>query len=252
MRSRFYAPAPWSDTDKLTEFTLPAEVFHHAITVLRMRVGDVCDVFDGMGHCASAELTQIEKKSAQARWLSAPTLQIDNESPLNIILAQCLSSADKMDWTIEKAVELGVRHIVPVFSARSQVKLSPERITKKMEHWQRIIIAACAQSERNVLPTLAQPLALSQWLGAVNDSSDYKIVLHPDPALPTTLSTLPKPAPTQAIHVLIGPESGLDAREIELAMHTGFKPTLLGTRILRTETAGLATISALQTLWGDF
>ncbi|MBS1174621.1 MAG: rsmE [Burkholderiaceae bacterium] len=249
MRSRFYAPAPWSKTD---EFTLSPDTFHHAITVLRMRVGDVCDLFDGMGHCASAELTQIEKKSAQARWLSKPTLQIDNESPLNITLAQCLSSADKMDWTIEKAVELGVRHIVPVFSARSQVKLSPERIIKKMEHWQRIIIAASAQSERNVLPTLAQPTPLPQWLGTVKHLSDYKIVLHPDAALPTTLSTLPKPTSTQAIQILIGPESGLDAREVELALHANFKATLLGTRILRTETAGLATISALQALWGDF
>lgn len=252
MRSRFYAPAPWSNAKNVDEFTLSPEIFHHAITVLRMRVGDVCDFFDGQGHCASAELTQIEKKSAQARWLSTPTLQIDNESPLNITLAQCLSSADKMDWTIEKAVELGATAIVPLFSARSQIKLSPERIHKKMEHWQRIVIAACAQSERNVLPTLAQPITLSQWLGAVKDSGDYKIVLHPDPALPTTLSTLPKPSSTQAIQILIGPESGLDAREIELAMRTGFKPTLLGTRILRTETAGLATISALQTIWGDF
>ena len=249
MRSRFYAPLPWLDT---AEFTLPTEVFHHAVTVLRMRVGDVCDLFDGLGNCASAELTLIEKKSAQARWLSTPTLQTDNESPLHITLAQCLSSADKMDWTIEKAVELGVSAIVPLFPARSQVKLSPERIAKKMEHWQRIIIAACAQSERNVLPTLAQPITLAQWLGEVKNSDTYKLVLHPDPGLPSTLSNLSRPAPAQAIQILIGPESGLDAREIELAMQAKFKATLLGTRILRTETAGLATISALQTLWGDF
>jgi 16S rRNA (uracil1498-N3)-methyltransferase len=252
MHSRFYAPAPWSNTENTDEFTLSPEIFHHAITVLRMRVGDVCDFFDGQGHCASAQLTQIEKKSAQARWLSAPTLQIDNESPLNITLAQCLSSADKMDWTIEKAVELGVTAIVPLFSVRSQIKLSPERIHKKIEHWQRIVIAACAQSERNVIPTLAQPIALTQWLGMLKNSNDYNIVLHPDSKVPTTLSNLTKPEPTQAIHILIGPESGLDIREVELAVQTGFQPTLLGTRILRTETAGLATIAALQALWGDF
>ena len=249
MRSRFYAPAPWSDDP---EFTLPPEVFHHAITVLRMRVGDVCDLFDGVGNCASAEISTIEKKSAQARWISRPSKQNQNESPLHITLAQCLSSADKMDWTIEKAVELGVNRIVPIFSARSQVKLSPERTIKKMEHWQRIIIAACAQSERNVLPELMPPIALSQWLGVVKSVEDYKLILHPDATLPQTLSALPEPAPTQAIQILIGPESGFEAREVELAMQAQFKATLLGTRILRTETAGLATISALQTLWGDF
>lgn len=249
MHPRFYAPAPWSDTD---EFTLSPEIFHHAITVLRMRVGDVCDLFDGQGRCASAELIQIEKKAARARWLSTPTLQIDNESPLNITLAQCLSSADKMDWTIEKAVELGATTIVPLFSARSQIKLSSERIDKKLEHWQRIIIAACAQSERNVLPILSRPIELTQWLGTLNNSSDYNIVLHPDSNIPTTLSNLAKPEPAQIINILVGPESGLDTREVELAIQTGFQATLLGTRILRTETAGLATIAALQALWGDF
>lgn len=248
MRSRFYYPAPWPDTAQLT---LTDDLFHHAVTVLRMRVGDVCELFDGQGHCASVEITQIDKKSAQARWLDAPTRTVDNESPLNITLAQCLSSAEKMDWTIEKAVELGVNRIVPIFSARSQIKLSAERSDKKLAHWQRIILSACAQSGRNVCPELLAPMSLSNWLGQKPNVDTCQLILHPDQQLPRTLSQLAKPT-TAHIHLLIGPESGFDPNELVLAQQAGYQATLLGTRILRTETAGLAALSAIQTLWGDF
>lgn len=248
MRSRFYYPAPWPSTPQLT---LSDEVFHHAITVLRMRVGDVCELFDGQGQCASAELTQIDKKSAQARWLDTPRLRIDNESPLKITLVQCLSSAEKMDWTIEKAVELGVNRIVPLFSARSQIKLSAERSDKKLAHWQRIIVSACAQSGRNIMPELSAPMSLTQWLGHTHADEVCQLILHPDPQLPQTLSQLPRPT-TPHIHLLIGPESGFDDKELSLAQQAGYQPTLLGARVLRTETAGLATIAAIQALWGDF
>lgn len=248
MRSRFFYPAPWPNTPQLT---LSEEIFHHAITVLRMRVGDVCELFDGQGHCASVELIQIEKKSAQARWLSAPALHTANESPLHITLAQCLSSAEKMDWTIEKAVELGVNRIVPIFSTRSQIKLSSERSDKKLAHWQRIILSACAQSGRNVCPELLAPMSLSSWLGQTHDGDTCQLILQPDPQLPRTLSQLPHPT-TRNIHLLIGPESGFDDKELSLAQQAGYQATLLGTRVLRTETAGLATIAAIQALWGDF
>lgn len=262
MPSRFYYPPPWPNTP---EISLSDEVFHHAVTVLRMRVGEVCELFDGKGHCAAIELIQIDKKSARARWLSPPTLQISNESPLNITLAQCLSSAEKMDWTIEKAVELGVNRIVPIFSSRSQIKLSHERSDKKMAHWQRIIVSACAQSGRNVCPELLAPMSLSQWLGQSidEDETEHKInhkieheptcrlILHPDPQLPHTLSQLPRAA-TRTIHLLIGPESGFDDKELILAKQASYQATLLGPRVLRTETAGLATLSAIQALWGDF
>ena len=254
MPSRFYYPPPWPNTP---EITLPDEVFHHAITVLRMRVGDVCELFDGKGHCATIELIQIDKKSARARWLSTPTLRIDNESALNITLAQCLSSAEKMDWTIEKAVELGVNRIVPIFSTRSQIKLSSERSDKKMAHWQRIIVSACAQSGRNVCPELRAPMSLSQWLGQSTDEDatehepTCRLILHPDTQLPHTLSQLAQPA-TRTIHLLVGPESGFDDKELILAKQAGYQATLLGPRVLRTETAGLATLAAIQALWGDF
>ncbi len=254
MPSRFYYPPPWPNTP---EITLPDEVFHHAITVLRMRVGDVCELFDGKGHCATIELIQIDKKSARARWLSTPTLRIDNESALNITLAQCLSSAEKMDWTIEKAVELGVNRIVPIFSSRSQIKLSHERSDKKMAHWQRIIVSACAQSGRNVCPELLAAMSLSQWLGQSidEDATEHepacRLILHPDTQLPHTLSQLAQPA-TRTIHLLVGPESGFDDKELILAKQAGYQATLLGPRVLRTETAGLATLAAIQALWGDF
>ncbi len=219
-----------------------------------MRVGDVCDLFDGQGNIASASITQIEKKSAQAQWSTSASRATANESPLHISLAQCLSSADKMDWTIEKAVELGVTEIVPLFSTRSQVKLSPERIAKKLEHWQRIIIAACAQSGRNVCPRLHSAQPIQTWLSSQQNTNDYKIIFHPDENLsaPQRLKELTAPHAAQAIQLLVGPESGFDAREIDSAQKCGFRPKVLGQRVLRTETAGLAAIAALQALWGDF
>ncbi len=258
MRSRFFYPPPWPTVSVgSNQLTLPDEIFHHAVTVLRMRVGDVCELFDGVGNSASIELTQVEKKSAQARWLSAPTQSTANESLLNLTLAQCLSSAEKMDWTIEKAVELGVNRIVPLFSTRSQIKLSAERIEKKMAHWQRIIVAACAQSGRNVCPILSTPVSLNDWLAHSSSNEDpLKLILHPDPQLPKTLSQvlqeIPRPTEKAAIELLIGPESGFDTKELEAAQASGYHAVLLGPRVLRTETAGLATLSAIQALWGDF
>ncbi len=257
MRSRFFYPPPWPTVSVgSNQLTLPDEIFHHAVTVLRMRVGDVCELFDGVGNSASIELTQVEKKSALARWLDEPSLQTKNESPLKITLAQCLSSAEKMDWTIEKAVELGVNRIVPLFSARSQIKLSAERIEKKMAHWQRIIIAACAQSGRNIRPVLTSPLSFYDWLAQNRDDAGLKLILHPDPQLPKTLSQvlhdLPCATKDATVELIIGPESGFDTKELEAAQVSGYHAVLLGPRVLRTETAGLATLSAIQALWGDF
>lgn len=244
MTARFYTPPPLPDLH--TTFTLADSVFHHAIVVLRLRVGDSIILFDGVGNAATARLSQVDKKSAQAICEQSHTSH--NESPLNITLAQCLSSSDKMDWTIEKAVELGVRRIVPLFSHKSQIKLTPERAAKKIEHWQRIIIAACGQCERNVLPTLDAPTAINAFLK--QPSNAYKLALHPNAATP--FKHLTPPAIGQEIILLIGPESGLDDNEINAAATAGYTTTLLGPRILRTESAGLAAIAALQTVWGDF
>lgn len=240
-------------------FALPNEVFHHAVTVLRLRVGDECALFDGLGMCGQAVIECIDKKSAQARWSVSPTIQTTNESPLDITLAQCLSSAEKMDWTVEKAVELGVNRIVPLFSQKSQVKLSSERADKKMEHWTRLIRAACAQSGRNRCPSLSSPQPLTEWLNRAirtdtnpHNADIYSIILHPEHDNPQRLSQLPAPTDRQQVVLLIGPESGFSVQEYSLARSVGFIAATLGRRILRTETAGLATVAAMQALWGDF
>ncbi|MGB5108208.1 MAG: 16S rRNA (uracil(1498)-N(3))-methyltransferase [Formosimonas sp.] len=246
MTHRFYCPPPLADIGQ--EFSLPNDVFHHAVNVLRMRVGDAFEIFDGHGHAARAQLSHIEKKSARANTVTVLNQAV--ESPLPITLAQCLSASDKMDWTIEKAVELGVTHIAPLFSNKSQIKLTPERAAKKYEHWQRIVHAACAQSGRNVLPVLEQPQTIKAFLAQQKNNDAYKLLLHPAAAVP--FKSLDKPTAHQNITILIGPEAGFDANEVTNATDAGFTSTLLGPRILRTESAGLATIAALQTMWGDF
>ena len=246
MTHRFYCPPPLADIGQ--EFNLPNDVFHHAVNVLRLRVGDAFEIFDGHGHAARAQLSHIEKKSARAHAVAALNQTV--ESPLSITLAQCLSASDKMDWTIEKAVELGVTRVVPLFSNKSQIKLSLERAAKKHEHWQRIIHAACAQSGRNFLPALAQAQSIKTFLAEQKNNDAYKLLLHPAAAVP--FKSLKPPTAQQNITILIGPEAGFDASEVANAADAGFISTLLGPRVLRTESAGLATIAALQTMWGDF
>lgn len=246
MTHRFYCPPPLADIGQ--EFNLPNDVFHHAVNVLRLRVGDAFEIFDGHGHAARAQLSHIEKKSARAHAVAALNQTV--ESPLSITLAQCLSASDKMDWTIEKAVELGVTRVVPLFSNKSQIKLSLERAAKKYEHWQRIVHAACAQSGRNFLPALAQAQSIKTFLAEQKNNDAYKLLLHPASAVP--FKSLKPPAAQQNITILIGPEAGFDASEVANAADAGFISTLLGPRVLRTESAGLATIAALQTMWGDF
>lgn len=172
------------------------------------------------------------------------------ESPAAIHLGQCLSSADKMDWTIEKAVELGAKSISPIFSQRSLVRLDQARARRKREHWQAIAEAACMQSGRDTLPLIGEPLSLEAWLARVNEP----IRLALDPRASMTLSawrsTLAD-TDREAICLLIGPESGLADTELKAAQAAGFAPISLGPRVLRTETAGLAALSALQALSGD-
>lgn len=244
MTFRFYTPPPLPELQQ--EFTLSDSIFHHAINVLRLRVGDELVLFDGINHAATAHISRIDKKSAQATITQSVTQ--DAESNLNITLAQCLSSSDKMDWTIEKAVELGVNRIVPLFSAKSQIKLTPERAAKKIEHWQRIIIAACAQCGRNTLPSIETPQSIQTFLKQPTDA--YQLMLHPIAAIP--LKALVKPEHITQFILLIGPEAGFSNAEIAAAQTAGYTTTVLGSRILRTESAGLAAIAALQTLWGDF
>lgn len=218
----------------------------HATRALRLNVGDGAIVFNGDGFDYDCELISIKKNAVLAKITAAK--QINNESPLRITLLQAISSGDRMDYTIQKAVELGVTSIQPITSQRSVVKLSAERAEKRTEHWQNVAISACEQSGRAIVPEVASPLNLQQWLAVNPQANTMRIVLNPVGAL--RLATLAKP--TDEIQLLIGAEGGLSQAEIDLANQHGFQSAVLGARILRTETAALASIAAMQTLWGDF
>ncbi len=237
---RIYTPTPLHSGATIE---LDDNAFSHAVRVLRLTEGAPLILFNGEGGEYEATLCDVQKKRASAAiGMHSPR---ECESPLPIMLGQCISRGEKMDFTIQKAVELGVTEIVPLFSERCGVKLDKERSDKRTSHWQSIIISACEQSGRNHLPRLHAPLPLEQWLGTVEASC--KLVL--DPCASHSLPQLPKPEKNLAL--LIGPEGGLSDAELERAIKSGFNGIRLGPRILRTETAGLVVLSSIQQLWGD-
>lgn len=217
----------------------------HASRALRMTVGDSAVLFNGDGNDYLCELTYMSKSEVSAKVKSVSANPC--ESPLNITLIQAISSGDRMDFTIQKAVELGVTAIQPVSSQRSVVKLSGERAEKRREHWQNVVISACEQCGRSIIPEVRPTISLPQWLGQ-SEAAALRIILSP--MAPQTLNALAKPAGT--IQLLIGAEGGLTEDETSLATDHEFTPIRLGNRILRTESAALTAISSLQTLWGDF
>jgi 16S rRNA (uracil1498-N3)-methyltransferase len=164
------------------------------------------------------------------------------------LLAQALSSSEKMDWVIQKATELGVTAIQPLATERSVAKLSTERAEKRLKHWQQVAISACEQCGRNVLPIIHPPLDIMAWLRNMQNNADTKLILLPKNAAP--LHTQPKPQ--GSVTIMIGAEGGFSQAESDNALSCGFTPIRLGSRILRTETAAIVGLSALQTLWGDF
>lgn len=224
---------------------LDDNAFGHAVRVLRLKAGATLELFDGMGNAVWAMLTDIGKREAHAQIIEA--LPAQAESPLEIILAQGISRGEKMDFTLQKAVELGASLIQPLFTERSGVDLRDERLARKIQHWRGIIIGACEQCGRNRLPTLCEPLNWTEWLGQPRPPS---LSLMLDPTATQSLRDLPPPA--EAVTLLIGPEGGLSPAEIAQAAATAFTGIRLGPRILRTETAGLAALAAIQTLWGDW
>jgi 16S rRNA (uracil1498-N3)-methyltransferase len=247
---RFYSP------DKLrvgatTKLSDNAAI--HATKVMRLNVGDTLKLFDGDGLDYACELLSVKKSEVLASIKSSEA--VNNESPLHITLLQGISSGDRMDYTIQKAVELGVNEIQPLSTERSVVKLSAERAEKRLDHWQNVVIAACEQSGRAKVPKVAKPVNLAAWLqtnihtdSGDADSCHVRILLNPIGA--KQLSALP--IATQNIQLLIGAEGGLSQAEIDLATQHGFQSIVVGPRILRTETAALTAIAALQTMLGDF
>ena len=201
-------------------------------------------LFDGRGGEYLANIQRIERDRVVAE-LGA-WQDIERESRLSVTLVQAVQAGDKMDFTIQKAVELGVKDIVPVDSRRSVIRLSGERAGKRVAHWQGVAASACEQCGRNQVPNVAPLEKLENWL-ARPPGEGLRLMLAPDAE--DTLAGLP---PVGNVQLLIGAEGGLDPQEIIAAKQAGFRSVRLGPRILRTETAGLAALAAMQVLWGDF
>ena len=225
------------------DIELEKNACHHLTRVLRLKNGDDITLFNGDGHEYPATLL-IQGKKIFAQIINQ--VATDRESNLNITLLQGISKGDRMDICIQKAVELGVNKIIPVICQRTVVNLKAERSEKKLRHWQGIVISACEQSGRNKLPELAKPKTLKETL----EYSFTGLNLTLDPL--TEFSFASFEPESNEVTLLIGPEGGLTQDEIELSLKNNFKAARMGKRILRTETASIAAISALQTLWGDF
>ena len=223
---------------------LRGNAFNHIARVLRLKAGAPVIFFNGEGCEYPARLIALERREGLAT-IDGQQYR-DVESPLAITLGQCVSKGERMDYTIQKCVELGVNTIAPLFSERCNVQLKGDRLVKKIEHWRAVATSACEQCGRNRIPAIMPPQPLAHWLAQV--ATPMKLAL--DPAGSRMLNQLP--APDGGAALLIGAEGGLSDGEISAAQQHGFTGIRLGPRVLRTETAAVATLSAMQTLWGDF
>lgn len=214
----------------------------HICRVLRLEIDAEIRLFNGKGKCVSAILQSTSAKAALAK-IQAEVSEL-TESPLRIHLGLGISKGDRMDYAIQKAIEVGVHTITPLITERTVVRLDEKRTAKKLNHWQSIILSACEQCGRSYLPELNQISPITRWL---NHHSQCKIVFDAD-----SEQVLSQLEPAEEVSILIGPEGGLANNELSQATSHEFHSIRLGPRILRTETAVVSTCSALQVLWGDF
>jgi len=226
-------------------FALPETAANHLTRVLRLREGDECVLFNGDGHDHAARLLSVSKREVQVEVVSS--LAIDHESPLRLTLIQGIARGEKMDLILQKATELGIARIQPVNADRTEVKLDAERLDKRVAHWRSVVVSACEQSGRTRIPEVSMPATLMQAAQAC-DGTDLRLLL--DPVGDQSLAGLSPPAGA-GIVIAIGPEGGWSPRDREILQASGFLGLRLGPRILRTETAGLAAIAALQSRFGD-
>jgi len=228
---------------QLGSLTLSDDATSHIGRVLRMKEGQDVLLFDGSGAEFPAVISEVSKKAV----LVNITKRVENsiESPLALHLGQVISRGDKMEFTIQKSVELGVNTITPLTSERCGVKLDQKRFEKKLAQWQKIAISACEQCGRNVVPDIRPIMSLEEWCKEEYDG--LKLNLHPRAKY--SINTLP--TSVEKVRLLIGPEGGLSSEEIEMTREYQFEETLLGPRVLRTETAALTAITALQVRFGD-
>ncbi|MEM5399539.1 MULTISPECIES: 16S rRNA (uracil(1498)-N(3))-methyltransferase [Paraburkholderia] len=230
--------------------TLPDEVTRH-VQVLRLQPGDSIVLFNGLGGEYSAEIVGMERRDTQVR--IGPHRDVEAEPPYRVTLAQGVAGNDKMDWLIEKAVELGATNFVPLTAARSVVRLSGERAVRRQAHWQRIVQASCEQCGRNRLPDVAPARDIAAWLDSLpKRPGEGELRLLLSPRANVAFSTLPVEPPLGEVTVLIGPEGGFSSQEEEAALDHGFLAVGLGPRVLRTETAGIAVLAALAARWGGW
>ena len=239
MLPRFFCPelAPAGE-----EMALPEAVAHHADRVLRLKPGQEVSLFDGEGREARAELLAFGR---DPRARIAELAEIDREPPIAITLVQALATGDKMDWIVQKAVELGVASLQPLSAERSVLRLDGERAAKRVEHWRQVAVSAAEQCGRNRLMKIEPILGLPQWLSASAGTTRWTL----DPEAGVRLST--RSAPQAPVALLIGPEGGWSERELAALHAAGCEGLSLGPRVLRTETAGLAAMAAMLALWGD-
>ena len=232
---------------------LPQDAAHHAVRVLRLGENDLVRLFNGDGYEYRAKIVRLDKQGVVVLIESGAPLSC--ESSLNVQLVQGISSGERMDYTLQKSVELGVGAIQPIQAERSVVKLSGERMQKRLQHWQSVVASACEQSGRNVVPEVRPVLGLMDWLGSkdsgfgIQDSGEV-LRIHLAPEAELSLRDLGKPV--GPVVLAAGPEGGFSENEHAALRQCGFVAVKLGPRILRTETAALAALAALQILWGDY
>ncbi|HET7664121.1 MAG TPA: 16S rRNA (uracil(1498)-N(3))-methyltransferase [Rhodanobacteraceae bacterium] len=239
---RLYVDMPLAG---VSELTLPAAVARHAVRVLRLAVGQAVTLFNGDGCDYAGGIEGVEGNTVKVRLHERRELA--NESPWPLTLVQCLAKGDKMDLVVQKATELGVSCIVPVLSERSEVRLDAARADKRLKHWQAIVASACEQCGRARLPVIETPQPLAQWLKHSGSSAALRLALMPGEEKRVRDLIMPD----DGAILVVGPEGGLGERDIAALTSADFSGLALGPRILRTETAGLAALAAIQACHGD-
>jgi 16S rRNA (uracil1498-N3)-methyltransferase len=242
MTPRFFLPSPLAVG---REVALPPNAAHHVSAVLRLRPGDAVTLFDGSGGEYGARIERMTSRAVDV--VVGEHRASERESPLSVTLVQAVIAAERMDYVIQKSVELGVSEIAPVTCARGVTRLDASRAERRAEHWRQIAIASCEQCGRNRLPGVHAPADLTTWLRRAS-AAGARLLLAP--AAQTTLGSIG--APANGIELLVGPEGGLTPDEEAAALAAGFNAIRVGPRVLRTETAGPAMLAAMNALWGDW
>jgi 16S rRNA (uracil1498-N3)-methyltransferase len=240
---RLYVDTPLQPGESLDLPSAPAE---HAVRVLRLRTGDALTLFNGDGHDYPGEIVAADKRNARVKVLSCVAAAA--ESPLSVTLAQAMARGEKMDWIVQKATELGVTRIVPLQTERSELRLDARRAEKRLAHWRAVATAACEQSGRAVIPHIEAPGPLDSWLRTLVGNSLPQLALLPESGQRARELDLSAGGAVLAV----GPEGGWGERDLAALREASFRSLQLGPRVLRTETAGIAALAALQSLHGDF